>query len=260
MQLPDVSKMSPDDCAIDFKLRCKSRRNYPGACSLEYQNLMQIVIECLLNWDMSTNCSKGPGIFGETIAFARADEEQGRGSLHGHWQIWIKELSQKTRDALFHSNTSKRAEAREEFYQYINAVICTTFDSELEVIHTCENTTQNKTNTTQLSRQFESRDKQIFRDSRHKNGAQVTGGRLLICKECGLLTSPNEAIDNTLLHKRNQSEKKSMNPAQVSTAYTIFKNSRTTHELPSIVLICIRQPGQQQNSLSIGHYMNIRSM
>ena len=95
MQLPDVSKMSPDDCAIDFKLRCKSRRNYPGACSLEYQNLMQIVIECLLNWDMSTNCSKGPGIFGETIAFARADEEQGRGSLHGHWQIWIKELSQK---------------------------------------------------------------------------------------------------------------------------------------------------------------------
>ncbi len=68
-------------------LRREARINNPGACSLEFQSVMQILTECLLKWDTKTQISKGKGILGTVIAFAGADEEQGRKTLHQHWQI-----------------------------------------------------------------------------------------------------------------------------------------------------------------------------
>eukprot|EP00956_Cyclotella_meneghiniana_P030551 scaffold77192_cov37-Cyclotella_meneghiniana.AAC.5 len=69
---PDCSE---SECIMDFELRKKLRCTYPGACSLEYQNLMNILIEDLLQWDLSNKCSKGIGILGRVIGFARADED-----------------------------------------------------------------------------------------------------------------------------------------------------------------------------------------
>ena len=39
---------SKGDCIADFNLQKKTRLTYPGACSLEYQNIIKIVIEDLL--------------------------------------------------------------------------------------------------------------------------------------------------------------------------------------------------------------------
>ena len=58
--------------------------DYPGAYFLELQNIMQIVIETLFNWDTKTKQAKGPGIFGTVVAFAPTYEEQGRKMLHHH--------------------------------------------------------------------------------------------------------------------------------------------------------------------------------
>ena len=63
-------------CIADFKLRRKARQKYPGACSLEYQSIVQIVIKALFGWDTNTQTG-GVGIFGKLIAFAVAHEEQG---------------------------------------------------------------------------------------------------------------------------------------------------------------------------------------
>jgi hypothetical protein len=35
--------------------------------------------------------TKQSGILGKVIAFAPAHEEQGRKTLHSHWQIWVQE-------------------------------------------------------------------------------------------------------------------------------------------------------------------------
>ena len=94
-------------------LRRDARMSNPGACSLEFQNVMQILTECLLKWDTKTQLSKGKGILGTVIAFAGADEEQGRKTLHRHWQIWVKEIDQNIRDCLFHKDNKTRLEARE---------------------------------------------------------------------------------------------------------------------------------------------------
>jgi len=63
-------------------LRRDARINNPGACSLEFQSVMQILTECLLKWDTKTQTSKGKGILGKIQAFAAADEEQGCKTIH----------------------------------------------------------------------------------------------------------------------------------------------------------------------------------
>jgi hypothetical protein len=96
-ELPSL-KGSEEDCIADFVLRKDARISYPGACSLEFQSVMQILTECLLRWDTKTQTAKGKGILGTVIAFVGADEEQGRKTLHRHWQIWVKEINQTVRD------------------------------------------------------------------------------------------------------------------------------------------------------------------
>ncbi len=48
--LPSL-KGSEEDCLADFDLRRDARMNNPGACSLEFLSVMQILTECLLKWD-----------------------------------------------------------------------------------------------------------------------------------------------------------------------------------------------------------------
>jgi hypothetical protein len=67
---------------------------YPGACSLEFQSVMQILTKCMLRWDTKTQSFNGKGILCTVLAFSGADEEQGRKILHQHWQIWVQELNQ----------------------------------------------------------------------------------------------------------------------------------------------------------------------
>ena len=74
VELPDLLE-SDEYCIAELRLRKKNRLDYPGACSLEFQSLMQILIETLFKWDVKNQTSKGVGIFGTVIAYAPADEE-----------------------------------------------------------------------------------------------------------------------------------------------------------------------------------------
>ena len=75
-ELP-LLKGSEEDCIANFVLQKDARISYPGACSLEFQSIMQILTECLLKWDTKTQTATGKGILGTLTAFATADEEQG---------------------------------------------------------------------------------------------------------------------------------------------------------------------------------------
>jgi hypothetical protein len=92
-ELP-LLKCSEEDCLADFVLRKDARLNNLGACSLEFQSFMQILIEHMLKWDTNTKTSTGKEIPGTVRAFSRADEEQGRKTLHRHWQILVEEINQ----------------------------------------------------------------------------------------------------------------------------------------------------------------------
>jgi hypothetical protein len=69
---------------------------------------MQIITDCMLRWDSKKQTSKGKGILGTVLAFSAADEEQGRKTLHHHWQIWVKGIDQTLRNCLFHEDMCVR--------------------------------------------------------------------------------------------------------------------------------------------------------
>ncbi len=142
-ELPSL-KGSEEDCHADFVLRRDARISNPGACSLEFQSVMQILLECLLKWDTKTQTSKGKGILGTVIAFAGADEEQGRKTLHWHWQIRVKEIDHTIRECLFHKNDTTRVEARNIFLKQIDNVISASYGSGIYILHWCVDKDQNE--------------------------------------------------------------------------------------------------------------------
>ena len=187
---------------------------------------MQIITEHLLKWDIENQRSTGYGILGDVQAFARADKEQGRGSLHAHWNIFVKQLSQQIRNFLFHHDPTVRAKTREEFAMYIDSIICASYGTDLEVVHNCKSSsipnvdrpecgnpaskTDKESNCNEdhkikhdipipLEKSFEPEEIQLFRDARHKSLSKVIQGKVIRCKRrCKLVVSSKDIINSHL--------------------------------------------------------------
>ena len=181
-ELPSL-QYSDSKCIADFDLRKKVRLGFPGACSLEYQSVMQVVTEVLLQWDVKKQQSRTEkgGILGKLLAFVRADEEQGRKTLHSHWQVWVKELNQKLRDQLFDKNEDERAAARKEFCEYIDQVMSASYGPDLIVTHNCKEGT---TKTGPVDAIYEECHPNTLREARHNALCHGLQGRVIKCKEC----------------------------------------------------------------------------
>ena len=95
---------------------------HPGAGAIEYQSLLQIVIEDLLGWDINKGKPNGKGVFGVLEAFGATTEEQQRNALHSHLLIWIKNFN-KLREDLFSDVISTRTKAREDLKDYISKIM-----------------------------------------------------------------------------------------------------------------------------------------
>ena len=115
--------MDDKDCKLDLMFRQKEKLQYPGACSLEYQNQMQILLEKLLCWDTSKQQAKGKGVLGRVLAFMIAHEEQGQGTLHSHWQLFLNKLSMELRNVLFNNDAEEKQNARKEFLAHVDEVM-----------------------------------------------------------------------------------------------------------------------------------------
>jgi hypothetical protein len=100
---------------------------YPGACSLEFQSVMQTLTKCMLRWGTKTQLSNGKGILGMVLAFSGTDEEQGHKTLHRHWQIWVQKLNQTLQDCLFDTDITKRKDLQKTFCRHINNVISASY-------------------------------------------------------------------------------------------------------------------------------------
>lgn len=182
-------------CEQDLIKRKEMRLKYPGACSIEYQNAISIFIECLLRWDKNKQKAKGEGILGTVVAFAPAHEEQGRHTLHSHWQVWIKEVSNEKRQGLWHEDPNIRKKNREEFYKYVDRVMKASYTTPLSFQHNCNGRlNENKYD-------IYERDHQCFRDARHQALSILTRGHLLQCVKCKNTFTPTFFVENTLSEK-----------------------------------------------------------
>ena len=75
----------------EFGKECASTRiNYPGLCAIDFERMLDIIIEDLIGWDTSTRENKKNfGLFGDIDAWTYAVEEQGRKTLHAHFLLWV---------------------------------------------------------------------------------------------------------------------------------------------------------------------------
>ena len=110
---------------LDFNARKKWRAQYPGACAIEYESVIQVVIAILIGWDQGNNQGSN-GIFGIPLAYADCCEEQARFTLHSHISIWIENFNE-TRNLLFHESKTIRQEAKKELELYFDKIAQATF-------------------------------------------------------------------------------------------------------------------------------------
>ena len=138
---------------------------------------MQIVTEVLLQWDVKKQQSRTEkgGILGKLLAFVRADEEQGRKTLHSHWQIWVEQLNQKLRDQLFDKDEGERAAARKKFCEYIDQVMSASYGPDLIVTHNCKEGT---TKTGTVDAIYEECHPNTLREARHNALCHGLQGRV----------------------------------------------------------------------------------
>ena len=132
----------------------------------------------MLRWDTKTQSSRGKGILGTVIAFFGADEEQGRKTLHRHWQIWVKELNQTLRDCLFDRDATRRQDSRKTFCQHIDDIISACYGPDLSITHRCIDGNKNEQLKVDIpGNLFREVDPTVFRRARHKNlYDEVKGG------------------------------------------------------------------------------------
>jgi len=187
-------------CALDLNFRQRQRMAYPGACSLVYQHLMQIVIEKLLCWDPKTQRGRR-GIFGIVEGFARTDEEQGRKTLHGHWQIFIKGFNE-CRDALYNDDMSIREQARHDLLQYVDEVISADYGDEFVVTHNCSQSPLDL-NPKKASDIYEECEPELLRKARHKDHCLDVMGKVLKCKKCKEAVSSSDLLNMALYNWQN---------------------------------------------------------
>ena len=110
---------------LDFNARKKWRTQYPGACAIGYESIIQNFIAILIGWDYEKNKGRN-GIFGMPQVYADYCEDQARFTLHSHVSIWIKNFYE-TRNLLFHESKTIRQEAKRELELYFDKIAQATF-------------------------------------------------------------------------------------------------------------------------------------
>ena len=163
-------------------------------------------MECLFGWD--TKKQRGTvGILGIVEAFCQAIEEQGRGSLHGHFLVWIKGFA-LMRSMIYSKDEAVKNEAKKTYIKYVDQVMSATygkFPLDMGTPHTCAKCT----NEGSIDEIYENRksvskgnalqkDNQPLRDACHKIKMHQIDGLVMQCKSCNTLRRPTHVISDSL--------------------------------------------------------------
>jgi len=211
---------SEEQCIADFNLRKKTRLDFPGACSLYFEGVMQIVLEVLLGWNSKEQRGTEDGIMGELDAWGMAVEEQARKTLHSHWLLWSKRLA-NMRDEVFSGNKDRQDKARADFCTHIDEVMSASYtDNEWTVEHKCG--ARGK-----VEEVFVERGPQVLRDARHKVLCHDINGKVMECKKCHEEVSTQDIINLAL----NEWHQNALKDDRTSVKDLTFPLSKERHDI-----------------------------
>jgi len=180
----------------------------------------------MLHWNIKKKTSKGKGILGTVLAFFAADEEQGRKTLHRHWQIWVKEIDETLRNCLFHEDDTARDIARKTFCKHIDNVLTASYGSEFRITHKCVKESNDFINKQDIAEVlFQERDPYIFWHAHHKELCADIQGGLMSCSDCGEIIFKLDIINHCLQEWKN----------------TIIPGERSQHYRPDTIIPLSRE-------------------
>ena len=107
-------------CLLDFEARKKWRAKYPGACAMDYENIIQIVIKTIIGWNQSEQRGY-KGAFGIPLAYGDSCEEQARYTLHSHISVWLKDFN-TVRNLVYNEDESIRLSAIQQLEKYFDRI------------------------------------------------------------------------------------------------------------------------------------------
>mmetsp|Transcript_1485 Transcript_1485/g.3204 ORF Transcript_1485/g.3204 Transcript_1485/m.3204 type:complete len:1761 (+) Transcript_1485:1415-6697(+) len=214
---------------LSFNLnhRKELRMRYPGACSLVFQHIVEIIKDALLAWDPDIQLSrKDEGAFGPIEAWGAADEEQARKTLHIHWLLWVTGFNRCRRD-LFSDDVDTRKLASMAFIKYVDRVTSATYpDFTVELNCPCKAVGKTEEVLEEVS-------PQELRDARHQDHCLKLKGEVVRCKTCRKPFSTREIVAlgvDGWRKKLSDGYRKELTPDQLTPAWLDSVSCRHSYD------------------------------
>lgn len=145
-----------------------TRHLYPGLCALNFEFLLDIVVNDILK----------AGYFGELQAYALAVEEQGRKTLHAHIIVYVSGWT-KTLQDLHSRNSRTKLKAQKSVSRFVDRVLSTKLvpgrAHTLQKCYACNNAL------------LKYPSHQHIRNLRHQLGARFERGVIATCDSCQMV-------------------------------------------------------------------------
>jgi hypothetical protein len=199
----DPTELTDEELRRRNEARTQLRLKYPGLSSVMFEDLLEIIMEEVIGWDMKNNKpTENDGLCGNCTACTLSVEEQGRKSLHVHIMAWYAKMKQIYK-RLKSRNVIERREARTIIAKNYDNVVST------EMFGAMTNTKKRKLLQVfdhECSVEIGSRDlpevvdRQELRNLRHKHGHMSRNGLFMYCPHCtsGCRYTNEEAIEQYL--------------------------------------------------------------
>ena len=189
----DVEGITEEEAMKRATERTTLRLKYPGICAIFFQSALDIILKDVIGWDKdSKKHTTEKGLFGCPQAFTAAVEEQGRGTLHVHMLVWVKEFNQ-IRERLYAPSNKVQKMAKYELTNQIDSIITTELHGMAfpEQPNNIETTYKQKC-TCDQPLQFCS-DEEI-RLLRHKSSYKEQIQKIAFCQPCGKTFSDHDLL------------------------------------------------------------------
>ena len=199
-----IGSLTDAELAERARERTKLRIKFPGLCAYFFELALEIILEEVVGWDLEKGVAReGGGLFGIPEAFTATIEEQGRKTLHGHIQVWIKKYNE-WREKLHSTNRHIRREAAEKITTAVDQVSsCAFFFAESNGIareeynasfpHVCSAQPYCRRKPVVV-------DNQQLRNLRHKEGQHSMGGMFVYCPHCTMSWNSTELVESYLIN------------------------------------------------------------
>ena len=218
----EIQDLSDEELGRRAKHQQNIRMEFPGIASLNFEMMLDILLEEVIGWDIKAGESTKVGLFGKVMAMAYAVEEQGRKTLHAHFILWIENYRSLQNDVFFGDYIVKR-EATRTLNKYFEHLCSTAMFPPREKLlqkafdHSCSVADKHNRLLPEVASD------QHLRDLRHKCGYEFHDGAFATCPHCKRTWTYEELV--TLLMEEGYGIKDKVTPQG---------NLPTANEVPKV--------------------------